>query len=154
MDKLELLEELKKKPKNVRYERLCGIVEAFGFRFRGGRGSHRVYVKDGVKEILNFQDVGGKAKPYQVRQFIKLSKNTISKRIKLMYKYAIEIFYSEEDEGYIAVVPELSGCTAFGETEEEALKEVKIAVVLWLETAKNEGRTIPQPQKRELIAAF
>ena len=67
MDKLELLEELKKKPKNVRYERLCGIVEAFGFRFRGRRGSHRVYVKDGVKEILNFQDVGGKAKPYQVR---------------------------------------------------------------------------------------
>ena len=38
-----------------------------------------------------------------------------------MYKYAIEIFYSEEDEGYIAVVPELSECSAFGETEEDAL---------------------------------
>ena len=42
-----------------------------------------------------------------------------------MYKYAIKIFYSEEDEGYIAVVPELPGCSAFGGTEEAALKEVK-----------------------------
>lgn len=57
-----------------------------------------------------------------------------------MYKYAIEIFYSEEDEGYIAVVPELLGCSAFGETEEEALKEIKIAIDLWLETTKKERR--------------
>jgi len=41
--------------------------------------------------------------------------------------HAIEIFYSEEDEGYIAVVPELPGCSAFGETEKEALKEIKVA---------------------------
>lgn len=53
-----------------------------------------------------------------------------------MYKYAIAIFYSEEDEGYIAVVPELPGCSAFGETEGAALEEVKIAMALWLETAK------------------
>jgi len=53
-----------------------------------------------------------------------------------MYKYAIEIFYSEEDEGYIAVVPELPGCSAFGKTEEEALREIKTAIELWLETAK------------------
>ena len=51
-------------------------------------------------------------------------------------KYTIEIFYSEEDEGYIAVVPELPGCSAFGETPEEALKEVKIAIELWIKTAK------------------
>jgi len=57
-----------------------------------------------------------------------------------MYKYAIEIFYSEEDEGYIAVVPELPGCSAFGETEEDALKEVMTAMELWLETAGKEGR--------------
>jgi len=68
-----MLEELKRNPKNVRFERLCKIAEAFGFRFRGGKGSHRVYVREGVKEILNFQDVSGKAKPYQVRQFIKIT---------------------------------------------------------------------------------
>jgi predicted RNase H-like HicB family nuclease len=68
--------------------------------------------------------------------------------------YAIEIFYSEEDGGYIAIVPELPGCSAFGKTEEEALKEVKIAMSLWLETAKEIGREIPVPQKRSLVAGL
>jgi predicted RNase H-like HicB family nuclease len=62
--------------------------------------------------------------------------------------YAIEIFYSEEDEGFIAVVPELVGCSAFGDTEERALREVKAAIRLWLETAREVGRAIPVPQKR------
>ena len=68
-----------------------------------------------------------------------------------MYKYAIEIFYSEEDEGYIATVPELPGCSAFGNTEEESLEEVKIAVELWLKTAQQEGTKIPQPHGKELL---
>jgi predicted RNase H-like HicB family nuclease len=68
--------------------------------------------------------------------------------------YAIEIFYSEEDEGFIAIVPELPGCSAFGETEERALKEVKIAMQLWLETAKEIGREIPIPQKHRLAAGL
>jgi len=69
-----------------------------------------------------------------------------------MYKYAIEIFYSSEDEGYIAVVPELPSCSAFGETEEEALKEAKIAMELWLETAEREGREVPSPRGKALLA--
>jgi predicted RNase H-like HicB family nuclease len=71
-----------------------------------------------------------------------------------MYKYAIEIFYSEEDDGYIALVPELPGCSAFGETEKEALKEVMDAMELWLETAKKEGRQIPKPVGKELLRAI
>ena len=71
-----------------------------------------------------------------------------------MYKYAIAIFYSEEDEGYIAVVPELPECSAFGETEEEALEEVKTAMNLWLETAKKERRKIPKPQGKEMLKAI
>ena len=69
----------------------------------------------------------------------------------MMYKYAIEIFYSEEDEGYIAVVPELPGCTAFGETEEEALEEIKTAIELWMETARKEGREVPEPKGKEML---
>lgn len=69
-----------------------------------------------------------------------------------MYKYAIEIFYSSEDEGRIAVVPELPSCSAFGETEEEALKEAKIAMELWLETAEREGREVPSPRGKALLA--
>ena len=60
-----------------------------------------------------------------------------------MYKYAIEIFYSQEDKGYIAVAPELPGCSAYGDTEEVALKEIMTAVGLWIETAKREGRKVP-----------
>jgi len=71
-----------------------------------------------------------------------------------MNKYAIEIFYSEEDEGYIAVVPELPGCSAFGDTEDDALKEVMTAMELWIQTAKEEGREIPKPKGRELLRAF
>jgi predicted RNase H-like HicB family nuclease len=67
--------------------------------------------------------------------------------------YAIEIFYSEEDEGYIAIVPELPGCSAFGETEERALQEIKMAMKLWLETAREMDRAIPVPLKRSLAAS-
>lgn len=51
------------------------------------------------------------------------------------------------------MVPELPGCSAFGETEEEALKEVKVAMGLWLETAKKEKREIPQASGKELLKA-
>jgi predicted RNA binding protein YcfA (HicA-like mRNA interferase family) len=48
------------------FEELCQAAELFGFKFKGGKGSHRILVREGVKELLNFQDVRGKAKPYQV----------------------------------------------------------------------------------------
>ena len=70
-----------------------------------------------------------------------------------MPKYAIEIFYSAEDEGYIAVAPELPGCSAFGETAEAALAEIQVAMDLWLETAHNDKRSIPQPRGGELLKA-
>jgi predicted RNase H-like HicB family nuclease len=66
----------------------------------------------------------------------------------------VEIFYSEENGGYIAVVPELAGCSAFGETEETALREVMDAIDLWLETASKEGREIPRPAGKELLRAI
>lgn len=63
------------------------------------------------------------------------------------YKYAIEIFYSDEDGGFIAVVPELPGCSAFGATEEEALEEVKVAIELWVTVARKEGRDPRSPDR-------
>lgn len=68
-----------------------------------------------------------------------------------MHKYALEIFYSEDDDGFIGLVPELPGCSAFGKTEEIALRELKIAIDLWLETAKKMGRAIPKPEGKELL---
>lgn len=72
MDKKVQLEELKANPKKVRFMRLCQIAEAFGFETRKGKGSHRVYFRDGIWELLNFQNEDGRAKAYQVRQFIKV----------------------------------------------------------------------------------
>lgn len=60
-------------------------------------------------------------------------------------KYAIVVVYSDEDKGYIATVPELPGCSAFGDTEEEAIKEVKVAVSLWLSAARKARRKVPEP---------
>ncbi|EJG06780.1 Uncharacterized protein family UPF0150 [Methanofollis liminatans DSM 4140] len=69
----------------------------------------------------------------------------------MSYKYTIEIFYSDEDGGFIAVVPELPGCSAFGVTEEGALEEVKVAIELWVTVARKEGRDIPEPLGRERL---
>jgi predicted RNase H-like HicB family nuclease len=60
-------------------------------------------------------------------------------------KYAIIVACSDEDKGYIAKVPELTGCSAFGETEEEAIREVKVAASLWISAAKKAGRKVPEP---------
>jgi len=62
---------------------------------------------------------------------------------------SIWIVPSDEDEGFVAIAPELPGCSAFGETEEEALSEVKVAIGLWLDTAREDGREIPEPSGRE-----
>jgi hypothetical protein len=72
MYKRELLGELLANPKKIRFARVCKIAEGFGFQTRRSSGSHRIYYKENVIEILNFQNDGGWAKPYQVRQFTKV----------------------------------------------------------------------------------
>lgn len=68
-----------------------------------------------------------------------------------MKDYHINIFYSEEDEGYIADIPDLVHCSAFGETPEEALSEALAAKLAWLDAAKAEGKPIPSPRYRPAI---
>ena len=68
-----------------------------------------------------------------------------------MGDYHINIFYSEEDGGYIADIPDLEACSAFGETPEEALREVQLAKSLWLEAARAERKPIPPPKYRPVI---
>jgi predicted RNase H-like HicB family nuclease len=58
--------------------------------------------------------------------------------------YHINIFYSEEDGGYIADIPDLEACSAFGETPEQALKELEIVKKGWLESARETGKPIPR----------
>lgn len=68
-----------------------------------------------------------------------------------MKDYHINIFYSEEDDGYIADIPDLDACSAFGHTPEEALKEVLIAKSTWIEAARAEGIPVPPPKYKPAI---
>ena len=68
------------------------------------------------------------------------------------YKYEIVIYWSKEDEGFIAEVPELPGCTADGATYAEALANVDVVIEEWIETAKELGRPIPEPKGRLMYA--
>jgi len=68
-----------------------------------------------------------------------------------MRDYHINIFYSDDDGGYIADIPDLEACSAFGETPDEALREVQQAKKLWLEAARAEGKPIPAPEYRPVI---
>jgi predicted RNase H-like HicB family nuclease len=68
-----------------------------------------------------------------------------------MQNYHINIFFSEEDGGYIADIPDLKNCSAFGESPNEALQQVLIAQKLWLEEAQNSNMPIPTSKYRPII---
>lgn len=68
-----------------------------------------------------------------------------------MKDYHINIFFSEEDGGYIADIPDLSHCSAFADTPEGALAEVLKAKAAWIEAAKAECKPIPHPSFRPAI---
>ncbi|HET9210219.1 MAG TPA: type II toxin-antitoxin system HicB family antitoxin [Thermoanaerobaculia bacterium] len=72
--------------------------------------------------------------------------------MNLDYKYEVILYWSSEDEAFIAEVPELPGCAADGATYEEALKNVEVIIAEWIETARELGRSIPEPRGRLVFA--
>jgi predicted RNase H-like HicB family nuclease len=68
-----------------------------------------------------------------------------------MTDYHINIFFSDEDGGYIADIPDLDSCSAFGATPEQALAEVEQAKQAWLDAARQSGKPIPPPRYRPII---
>ncbi|MEH1799366.1 MAG: type II toxin-antitoxin system HicB family antitoxin [Nostoc sp.] len=66
----------------------------------------------------------------------------------MMFRYEIILYWSELDQAFIAEVPELSGCTADGDTYQEALHNVELVVQEWIEIAKDLGRPVPEPRPR------
>jgi predicted RNase H-like HicB family nuclease len=70
-----------------------------------------------------------------------------------MDRYEVIIFWSEEDQVYVAEVPELPGCIAHGDSYESALANAKQAIALWIETAKEFNDPIPAPKGRRLAYA-
>lgn len=71
----------------------------------------------------------------------------------MIYKYEIIIYWSAEDQAFIAEVPELPGCMAHGSTPSEALSSAQEAIGLWIETAEEFGDPVPEPKGRRLMFA-
>jgi predicted RNase H-like HicB family nuclease len=71
---------------------------------------------------------------------------------RMIYKYEIIIYWSNDDESYIAEVPELSGCMSDGKSYEEAINNVQIVIEQWIETSRELGREIPVPQGKLMYA--
>ena len=69
-----------------------------------------------------------------------------------MSKYEVIIYWSKDDQGFIAEVPELPGCAADGATYQQALANVETIIQEWIETAKDLGRPIPEPKGRLAFA--
>jgi predicted RNase H-like HicB family nuclease len=69
-----------------------------------------------------------------------------------MTKYEVIIYWSDEDQAFIAEVPELRGCAADGPTQQAALKNADLVIKEWIETARQAGRPIPQPKGRLTFA--
>jgi predicted RNA binding protein YcfA (HicA-like mRNA interferase family) len=72
MDKRRLLKKALASSKNIRFSDMVALVEAFGFHLSRIRGSHHIFAHPQVPELVNLQEVGGKAKPYQIHQFLRL----------------------------------------------------------------------------------
>lgn len=69
-----------------------------------------------------------------------------------MSKYEVIIYWSDEDESFVAEVPELAGCMADGATQQEALANAEVVIQEWIETARELGREIPEPRGRLIYA--
>lgn len=68
-------------------------------------------------------------------------------------RYEIIIFWSDEDQAFVADVPELPGCMAHGDSHAAALANAQQAIALWVETAREDGRAVPEPKGRRLMYA-
>jgi predicted RNase H-like HicB family nuclease len=69
-------------------------------------------------------------------------------------RYPKQVFWDDEDEGFIATAPDLPGCSAFGETEHEALAELEDAIIAWISAAQAAGNAVPKPSKPSANKAF
>jgi predicted RNase H-like HicB family nuclease len=76
----------------------------------------------------------------------------VSKEMAAKYRYEIIIYWSDEDQAFIAEIPELPGCAADGATYQQAISNAEVAIQEWIETAQELGRSIPEPRGRLLYA--
>ena len=137
---------------NIRFNDLRRLSIRLGFDERTS-SSHHIFRKSGIDERVNLQRDGNVTKVYEVRQVRAILIKIPTRRRLIMHKYEIILYWSNEDQVFVAEVPELPGCVAHGETQEVALANAQEATQLWIETALEFGDPIPQPRGRRLILA-
>ena len=155
-------------PKDVRFEDACKAATMIGYEGKSQKGSHNAFSKPGEPEGLNFQNRGGKmtvsgkaAREENRRAFgptssrrscASRSTGSTQSRLRVVVPnaehYPVDVFYSEDDEGFIALARDLAGCSAFGETRAAAASEIHDAICAWIEAAESAGNPIPEPSKK------
>jgi predicted RNase H-like HicB family nuclease len=149
----KLLEKAINSTNNFSFSELCQLAECYKFQYQRQSGSHVIYENQNLRidqnRLMNFQNFKGKAKSYQVKQLLKAIAVI---QEKMNNKYTLQMFWSEEDEGYIAICQEFPGFSVFGETREEALREAQIALDLMIETYQQKHIPLPKPQTVLLAA--
>ena len=135
---------------NIPFQELCRLLEGLGFSCRV-RGDHHIFTRDEVDEILNLQPKSGEGQGVSSQASSGGHPEVPFGEMNVV-KYEIIIYWSREDEAFIAEVPELPGCAADGETYQEALDNVQVIIREWIETARELGREIPEPKGRHIFA--
>ncbi len=156
MDPKRLLDRLLRGSlNNVRLADARALVEALGFRPMRTTGSHHIFGHAFLPQLLTLQNVRGEAKPYQLRQLPPPDPRVrfVPGGRRVSRRYHINVFYSDEDGGYIADIPDLDACSAFGATPEEAVAEVEKAKAARLAAAADAGRTIPEARYKPAARA-
>jgi len=142
---------------NVGFEALCALLRRLAFQERT-RGSHHVLRRAGVEELFNLQRDGDNAEslpgPAGPRRAGALRSNhDRGGRGMNAYKYELIVYWSAEDTVFVADVPELPGCMAHGATPAEAVAQAQEAIALWIDTAREDDRAVPEPKGRRLMLA-
>jgi predicted RNase H-like HicB family nuclease/predicted RNA binding protein YcfA (HicA-like mRNA interferase family) len=133
------------------FDDLRYILEKLGFAERI-RGSHHIFDRDDVEELVNIQRHGKDAKDIRYVRFATSSFATTCRESR-MSKYEVIIYWSDEDQVFVVEVPELPGCKAHGDSHEDALANAKDAMEFWVDRARELGRAIPEPKGRKLMYA-
>jgi predicted RNase H-like HicB family nuclease len=137
---------------NVAFDDLRALLRHLGFEERT-RGSHHVFRRAGVEELINLQREGlsGAAGTSGVDQV----RSRRDGRGELMdaFKYELIVYWSAEDAAFVVDVPELPGCMAHGATPGAAVASAQEAIALWVEAAREDGRPVPEPKGRRLLYA-
>ncbi len=141
---------------SVRFQDIRGLLLALGFAERV-RGSHHIYTRADVEEILNLQPAGsGQAKLYQVRQVRQLivKYKLAEERTRMNdapLRYEVIIYWSQDDGAFIAEVPELPWMRPTDRRHRKRWQRCR-SWRQWIETARDLGRAVPEPKGRLVFA--